>query len=218
MPCTRCGECCGTSSAYVCRTSKATKESVEYEKFLEFTRPKIFARAPDGVIVKAPCEHLGSGNVCRVYETRPTVCREFLCHKARDNPIPEAKDRTMKLGNVFTSREAWQRLTALRMPPKTAYRLLKYSKTVDAEMAVVEQERVKLLREASGIEQGEICIEPGTPEHAAFVGKFTSWLETDSDLKPLEMKMDELIGALESEQGNVLSAADLGALEPFFTE
>jgi len=202
----------------MCRTIEPTKETEAYEAFLEFTRPKMFVRAPGGLLVKTPCEHLVDGNVCGVYETRPTVCREFLCHKARDKPIPEAKDRTMKLGNVFTSREAWQRLTALRMPPKTAYRLLKYSKMVDAEMAVVEQERVKLLREASGIEQGDIRMEPGTPSFLAFVEKFNPWLATDSDLKPLEMKMDELIGALESEQGNVLSAADLGALEPFFTE
>ena len=209
MGCDCCGDCC---RQFVYRLAGADAE------FLEFTRPETYSRVPGGLMVGTPCEHLDEENRCRVYEKRPDICREFLCHKARDKPIPEAKDRTMKLGNVFTSREAWQRLTALRMPPKTAYRLLKYSKTVDAEMAVVEQERVKLLREASGIEQGEICIEPGTPEHAAFVGKFTSWLETDSDLKPLEMKMDELIGALESEQGNVLSAADLGALEPFFTE
>jgi len=122
----------------------------------------------------------------------------------------------MKLRNVYDSRQTWQCLTALKMPPKTAWKLLKYAKGIQVDSDLIDVERIKYLREASGVSEGDVSIEPGTPEMAAFFSRFDPFLETESDLKPLDMKMGELIEALGSEQGNVLSIADLAVVEPFF--
>ena len=125
----------------------------------------------------------------------------------------------MTLAVMFSSREAWARLAALRMPPHTAYRVLKYAKLVQAEYDVIEQQRGKLIREAAGVKDGEdVTLKPDTPEYAVFVSEFMAMLETDSDLKPFDMKLAALLDVLGKDQGNTLSAQDLGQLEPFFPE
>jgi len=123
----------------------------------------------------------------------------------------------MKLGQIVMARESFQRLSTLRMPPQTAYRLLKYLKLVTAESEVIERQRINLLRDVSGTKDGEdVNLAPGTPEHTRFLVEYSAALETESDLKPFDMMMDALLATLEAEKGNVLSAADLAAVEPFF--
>jgi len=123
----------------------------------------------------------------------------------------------MKLGQIVMARESFQRLSTLKMPPQTAYRLLKYLKLVTAESEVIEKQRINLIRDVSGTKDGEdVNLAPGTQEHARFLSEYIATLETESDLKPLDMKLDDLLAALAAEQGNVLSAADLGQLEAFF--
>lgn len=123
----------------------------------------------------------------------------------------------MKLVNIFIARDAWQRLAALKLPAHTAYRLLKYVKQVSAESEVIEQQRVKLLRDAAGVKEGEeVNLQPGTPEYTQFVAEFGKVLDTDSDLKPFNMTLMGLLDLIGKEQGNALSAQDLGQLEPFF--
>ena len=123
----------------------------------------------------------------------------------------------MKLLNVYQARDAWQRLSALRMPPHTAYRLLKYLKRVVAESEVIEQQRVRLVREAAGVKEGEDAnLAPGTPGYIQFVTDFGKVLDTESDLKLFDMTLAGLLDLLGKEQGNVLSAQDLGQLEAFF--
>ena len=123
----------------------------------------------------------------------------------------------MRLAEIFIAREAWQRLTGLKLPPHTAYRLLKYVKQVTAEYDVIEQQRGTLLREAAGVKEGEdASVTPNTPAYTQFVRDFGAVLETDSDLKPFELTVPALLDLLGKEQSNVLSVQDLGQLEPFF--
>jgi hypothetical protein len=122
----------------------------------------------------------------------------------------------MQLGHLLTARDSFQRLSTLKMPPQTAYRLLKYLRLVEVENAVIEQQRVKLLRAAAGVPEGDVQLTPGSPEHARFIADYADSLETESDLKPCELAFDGLLSALDAEKGNSLSAADLAALEPFF--
>jgi hypothetical protein len=125
----------------------------------------------------------------------------------------------MKLVGIFVSREAWQRLAGLKLPPHTAYRLLKYVKQLGSENEVIEQQRIKMIREIAGVGEGEnVSLEPGTPQHAQFATEFGKVLDTESDLKPFSMTIPGLLDLLGKEQGNVLSAQDLAQLEPFFEE
>jgi Fe-S-cluster containining protein len=212
--CDRCGDCC--RYAYLYRIAGTDKDTEDYGAFLEFTRPALFSVVPGGLMMKARCEHLADDNTCRVYADRPQICRDFLCEKA-GGPRPARKERAMKLAEIVMAQEALQRLSALKMPPQAAYRLLKYLKLVDVERAVCEQQRVKLVLSAAGVTEGIVNLEPGTPAHAQFIAEYGKVLETESDLKPFDMKMAELLALLDAAKGNVLSASDLGALEPFFT-
>jgi len=130
---------------------------------------------------------------------------------------PHIGDRVMKLGNVFAAKSALGRLVALRMPSKVAYRVLKFTRKFDIEFGVVEEQRVKLIREVTGAKEGEDAkIENGTPEMTSFFEKFAPVLDTDCELEACPLKFDALMDALDSEEGNVLSAQDLALLEPLF--
>lgn len=121
----------------------------------------------------------------------------------------------MKLADVYQAGEAWAQLSTLKIPPMTAYRLMKYAKTVGAEGDLIEQQRVKLIREAAGVTEGEVRLEPGTDQHKQFVEEFNTFLLGDSDLKAMDMSLDSLVSLL-AKDGNMLSVQHLANLEPFF--
>jgi hypothetical protein len=130
----------------------------------------------------------------------------------------------VKLVTIWNSKAAWAALSALKKPPKLAYRLHKYEKLVSAELDVCEKERDRLIYEGAGkvmtpgvVEHVE--LKDGTAEFKEFVAKFNEFcVGTESDLPWSGIKMDDLIDALEAERGNVLSEDELEKLEPFFTE
>lgn len=123
----------------------------------------------------------------------------------------------MKLGNVFAAKDALARLAALRMPSKIAYRVLKFTRKFDVEFGVVEQQRSSLIREITGAKEGEnASIANDSPDLAKFFEKFGPVLDTDCELEVCPLKFDDLMEALDSEEGNVLSAQDLALLEPLF--
>jgi len=125
----------------------------------------------------------------------------------------------MKLGDVFQAASSWQALTALKMAPAVAYKLLKYAKLVSAEHDIAERHRVLLIHELTKTKEGENAnIQPGTPEFVDYVDLFGAILELECDLAPCSLKMDEVLAAISAEQVNVLSVRDLGTLEPFFAE
>jgi hypothetical protein len=122
----------------------------------------------------------------------------------------------LRLVNIQSAGAAWQRLAALKLPSHTAYGLLKYLRKVEAEAGIIETQRVKLIREAAGKPEGDVSLNPGTPEHATFSTEFGKMLATECDLAPFDMTLDGLMDLAGKEQGNLLSASDLAQLEPFF--
>ena len=123
----------------------------------------------------------------------------------------------MKLANVFMAKEAMSQLAQAKLAPKVAYRVLKFAKKFEAEFGIVESQRVAILREVAEVKEGEDAkIEPGTPEMTSFFEKFAPVLDTDCELEACPLKFDALMDALDSEEGNVLSAQDLALLEPLF--
>jgi hypothetical protein len=130
---------------------------------------------------------------------------------------PHTRRRVMKLANVFTAKDALARLAALRMPSKIAYRVLKFTRKFDVEFAIVEEQRSKIIREITGAKEGEnASIENGTPEMAKFFESLAPVLDTDCELELCPLSFNDLMEAVDSEEGNVLSAQDLSLLEPFF--
>jgi hypothetical protein len=122
----------------------------------------------------------------------------------------------MKLGEVFGSVAAWRKLSGINMKPKLAYKILKYTKLVSAEADIAEKQRVSLIHEITGTEDGqEAKIEPNTPELTAYAEKFNEVLLMESDLQQLDVDFEEVVDAVD-EKDESLTVNDLAMLEPFF--
>lgn len=130
----------------------------------------------------------------------------------------------MKLVEIWNSRIAWGTLSGLKKNPKLAYRLLKYERLVDAELAACNAISDALVYKAAGVEPPVapnitiVQLAPGSEQYVRWLSDFGAALEVESDLSWSGVSMDDLIDALAAESGNALSEGQLKALEPFFTE
>ena len=123
----------------------------------------------------------------------------------------------MKLLAIFAANQSWGKLTQLKMSPRMAYGILKYAKLLAAEYEIVEKARVGLIHELTHTGENEqASLEPGTPEHQEYVKRFSAILDVDSELKPSDLKFDDMLAQISDDQANVLSPQELGVLEPFF--
>jgi len=122
----------------------------------------------------------------------------------------------MLLGQIFQSIEAWRKLSSVNMKPSIAYAILKYTKLVFDEHAIVEKQRVALLREVTGTKDGEIAkIEPDSPKFGEFVTKLNEIMSQESSLEEIDLDLSQVVVALDGKD-DALSVSDLAMLEPFF--
>lgn len=122
----------------------------------------------------------------------------------------------MLLGQIFQSIAAWQKLSAINLRPRFAYKILKYMKLVSAECEIAEKQRAALIHELTDTAEGEDAkLEPDTPEFAAYVARFNEVMVTESTLKQLDMDFEEVVNAL-NEKDESFTVSDLTMLEPFF--
>lgn len=76
MKCQKCGKCCISFNFSMRNINTDLKELLEahYDKKMEEMT----------FVIDHKCEQLKEDNVCAVYETRPKICREFWCEKAKN--------------------------------------------------------------------------------------------------------------------------------------
>lgn len=74
MVCSRCGSCCKTITI----TSKHRHLTESDKKYWEFRGIKLerLNREVDRMIIPCRCIHLGEDNLCKIWETRPDMCRK----------------------------------------------------------------------------------------------------------------------------------------------
>ena len=124
----------------------------------------------------------------------------------------------MLLGQLFSSVTAWQKLSAIPLKPKAAYKILKYTKYVGAEHEIAEKQRVALIHEITGTEEGENAnIEPGSPEFVEYAGKFNEIMATEVKFEQIKLKLEDVVELLD-DKPDALSVQDLALLEPFFED
>lgn len=122
----------------------------------------------------------------------------------------------MLLSSVFSSADAWNKLSAIPINPILAYEILKYSRLVSAEHSIVEQQRVSLIRELTGTKPDEdASLEPGTKEFGEYVLRFNEILKVESSLELIGVEFEDVLKSV-GDRDDALSVADLAALEPFF--
>ena len=147
----------------------------------------------------------------------PARCYKAKWSASNDRKLHHMGEESMKLANVFAAKDALGRLGESKLPPKVAYRVLKFAKKFESELAIVDKQRNALIMEVSGAKEGEsITLDAGTPQFDEFVAKFNEVLMTDSELALCPLKMDALMDALEAVEGNTLSMQDIALLEVFF--
>lgn len=123
----------------------------------------------------------------------------------------------MKCGEVYSSIQAWRKLSGIPLVPKIGLAILRYTKLVTAEYDVIEKQRVSEIREVAGAKEGEnVEIKPDTPAHIECIKKINALMGAESDLSPVGVDLEVVIDALEGKE-NVLSVSDLAVLEPFFS-
>ncbi len=123
----------------------------------------------------------------------------------------------MLLGTIYQSVDAWRKLSSVSMHPMTAYKVLKYTKLVEAEWAVAEKQRVALIREITKTEEGQDAkIEPASPEFKTYVERVNEVMQVESTLKQIKKVTLEDVLKSVGDKNDVLSVSDLALLEPFF--
>jgi Fe-S-cluster containining protein len=92
MTCKRCGTCC-KSLFFARKDILYDRDEKEIARLAEYHYVKTMKYvAPDGKAYLAfkyplPCIHLKEEDgvcVCTIYDTRPVICKEYLCKKARE--------------------------------------------------------------------------------------------------------------------------------------
>lgn len=96
MTCQRCGTCC-LSAFLALANVPIEQDSQELARWLSYhgCEPMRYPGEKGEVLavkIPIPCKHLasepaGGKTGCLIYKTRPNVCREYLCKKARDAEI-----------------------------------------------------------------------------------------------------------------------------------
>lgn len=122
----------------------------------------------------------------------------------------------MILGQIFQSMQSWRSLSGMKMRPQVAFKVLRYTRDVEAEFALIEKRREAILREVAGVPEGEVKLEPDTPEVAEFQKQFTEDLLIESELKSFDRKLSCVLEMVGDGQDDVLTMSDLAMLEPFF--
>jgi len=126
----------------------------------------------------------------------------------------------MLLRQVFEAvrNGAWQKLSVVNLPPKLAYKILKYAKLVSAEYEIIEEQRKALIHKITNTSKGEdVGIETSTPEFKEFIERFNEVIGVESSLPRCELDFTEVVNAVDGKD-DVLTVNDLALLEPFFVE
>ncbi len=124
----------------------------------------------------------------------------------------------MLLGTIFQSVEAWQKLSSISMKPKIAYAVLKYTKVIGDEHAIIEKQRVALLHDITDTKDREdVRVEPGTPEFKEYVKRLNEVMSQESTVEQIAIDLKDVVEALD-EKDETLTVRDLAILEPFFSD
>lgn len=76
MKCQKCGECCIRFNFTVPLTKEELKELVQAHYGDKAEELRVF--------LDHKCVQLNDDNTCKIYETRPKICKEFWCEKAQN--------------------------------------------------------------------------------------------------------------------------------------
>ena len=101
--CTRCGQCC-TCAFIGLHSIRVDDDPQEFARWLAYHRCDVKGLPTedgDVLMIRIPmvCKHLAYDKQglasCKIYDTRPQICRDHLCDKLRSGAVPEASNTTV---------------------------------------------------------------------------------------------------------------------------
>jgi hypothetical protein len=111
---------------------------------------------------------------------------------------------------------SWRKLASMALSPLVALKVFRYTKLVDAENDALIKLQESIIRDITETKEGEAAkIDPGTSEWDEYVERFTPAVDAEAELEPFDLSLDEVLGAAGGKD-DVLTVADIAALEPFF--
>ena len=136
--------------------------------------------------------------------------------------MSDAKEKTVTitLGRLLNSKEQWGKLASIKKAPRIAFKIAKFIKRVIEEnLQLIEEQRNEYIKEFSTAAEGEtpsIDAKKHKDVLEAFMKKFNEYLETEITVDKVDVKMEDLIEAMESNKGTVVDELVLMEIEDFF--
>lgn len=93
IQCERCGKCCDTYSFWLGKNRLADDDKLEIARLIKYhgCEPVKNEKTGElGIRIPITCEHLDLQDgkaVCKIYETRPVVCKNYFCKKVIEKAI-----------------------------------------------------------------------------------------------------------------------------------
>ena len=117
---------------------------------------------------------------------------------------------------IFESKNAWSGMLQQKLNIKTSFKLMKYVKLVEAEIALINEQKDRLVKEKYGV-KGEDEKNFMIPQDKIqdFANELNELLLEESDLPQIDITMEKFIDAI-SNESNTIKTIDILLLEPFF--
>jgi len=117
---------------------------------------------------------------------------------------------------IFESKNAWSSMLQQELNIRTSFKLMKYVKLVEAEIALINEQKDRLVKEKYGVkgtdEKNFIIPQDKIQD---FANELNELLLEESDLPQIDITMQKFIDAI-SHESNTIKTIDILLLEPFF--
>lgn len=104
--------------------------------------------------------------------------------------------RKVRYGDIYVCKDAIQRLLESSDPPipaKTAIHIARFARRMSQEIALIEEQRVNLVRRLSKEKDGQFTVEAGTEEWREFIAEFTKLLNEEVDIDNTAVKIPDYV-------------------------
>jgi len=138
--------------------------------------------------------------------------------------LKQTKETKMKikLVEVNNAQQFFQQLTGLSKAPSAAYKIMRWIQSeIEPALKLVDEQKNELVKKHGEEKDGGVSISPENEEAMqAFIKEWSEYLNTEVDMQPLNLTMDELVEALsvkdaEGKDINSFTESLLFSLEKF---
>ena len=125
----------------------------------------------------------------------------------------------VKLLQINNAQSAVKKLSAIRKRPKDAYAIMKWVRDeFEPKLQLANDQRNEWIKKYGEEEKGGFQIKPDSPNMVKFLEEFGEFLETEDEIKPFPLSMDELVESLSYDEEVLVTGSCLSVIEGFTKE